>query len=191
MTEPSFTAPDDLEWNFQYSEADLKPITPLTDLSSDDAVLEDNISVCAKVVKIYPLKTVANHPGGTNTVTEVLLLDKSATATMQLDLWNEQGNQIKESHAYRFTSLSANFWNNVQKLTATFNAVVRESVDDELCSLQCSDTIPSKVNEHVIYVSCIHTTEDVKKYKTCRNCGKRIVQIHETVIKCDHCLQIV
>lgn len=146
---------------------------------------------CAKVVKIYPLKTVANHLGGTNTVTEVLLLDKSATATMRLDLWNEQGNQIKESHAYRFTSLSANFWNNVQKLTATFNAVVRESVDDELCSLQCSDTIPSKVNEHVIYVSCIHTTEDVKKYKTCRNCGKRIVQIHDTVIKCDHCLQMM
>lgn len=185
------TTPDDLEYNFQYSEPDVKPITPLANLSSDNAALEDNITVCAKVVKNYPSKTVVSHQGGTKTVTEVLIFDKSATATMQLDLWNEQGNQIKENHAYRFTSLSASFWNNVKKLTTTFNTVIRESVDDELCSLQCSDTIPSKVNEHVIYVSCIHTIEDVNKYKTCCNCGKQILQIQESVVKCDYCLHMM
>ena len=45
-------APEDLEYNFQYSEADVKPVTPLENLSSDDASVEDNITVCAKVVKI-------------------------------------------------------------------------------------------------------------------------------------------
>lgn len=48
------TAPNDLEYNFQYSEADVKAITPLVNLSNDDPSLEDYITVCAKVVKICP-----------------------------------------------------------------------------------------------------------------------------------------
>ena len=182
------TAPNDLEYNFQYSEADVKAITPLVNLSNDDFFLEDYITltVCAKVVKIYPSKTVPNQQGRTNTVAEVFILDE--TKTMQLDLWNEQITQVQENHAYRFINLSTSYWNNVKKLTATINTVIKETFDLNLSLLQSAETIPNKVNnEHVIHVSSIHTIEDVQKYKTCCNCSKRIVQIQEKVVKCDHC----
>ena len=63
------------------------------------------ITVCTKVVKIYPSKTVLNQQGRTNTVAEVFIQDE--TKTMQLDLWNEQISQVQENHVYRFTNLSA------------------------------------------------------------------------------------
>ena len=36
-------------------------------------------------------------------------------------------------------------------------------------------------------MSSIHTIDNIQKYKTCCNCSKRIVQIQEKVVKCDHC----
>lgn len=169
------TAPNDLEYNFQYSEADVKPITPLVNLSNDDSSLEDYITVCAKVVKIYPSKTVLNQQGRTNTIAEVFILDE--TKTMQLDLWNKQITQVQDNHAYRFSNLSISYWNNVKKLTATINTVIEKTFDLNLSLLQSAESIPNKVNNaHVIHVSSSHTIDDIQKYKTCCNCSKRIVQ---------------
>ena len=76
---------------------------------------------------------------------------------MQLDLWNEQITQVQENHAYRFTNLSTSYWNNVKKLTATINTVIKETFDLDLSLPQCTESIPNKVNnEHVIHVSSIH-----------------------------------
>ena len=97
------TAPNDLEYNFQYPEADVKPITPLVNLSNDDSSLEDYITVCAKVVKIYPSKTVLNQQGRTNTVAEVFILDE--TNTMQLDLWNRSLMHTDPNDIYRLKAL--------------------------------------------------------------------------------------
>lgn len=80
---------------------------------------------------------------------------------MQLDLWNEQITQVQENHAYRFTNLSTSYWNNVKKLTATINTVIKETFDLDLSLPQCTESIPNKVNnEHVIHVSSIHTIEN-------------------------------
>ena len=159
--------------------------TSLANLFSDNASLEDNITMCTKVVKIYPSKTVVNQEAKTNTVAEVLILAK--TVMMQLDLWNKQITQVQENSAYQFTSLSTSYWNNVKKLTATINTVIRQSLDVGWCSLECAEDIPDIVNEHVIQVSCIHTIEDVQRYKTCCNCNKQVTQMQENVVKCDHC----
>ena len=169
------TAPNDLQYNFQYSEADVKPITPLVNLSNDDSSLEDYITVCAKVVKIYPSKTVLNLQGRTNTIAEVFILDE--TKTMQLDLWNKQITQVQDNHAYRLSNLSISYWNNVKKLTATITTVIEKTFDLNLSLLQSAESIPNKVNNaHVIHVSSSHTIDDIQKYKTCCNCSKRIVQ---------------
>ena len=44
--------PDDMDYTFQYYDDADQPVTPLSDLLKDDASKEDNITVCAKVVKV-------------------------------------------------------------------------------------------------------------------------------------------
>ena len=40
------------DYTFQYYDDADQPVTPLSDLLKDDASKEDNITVCAKVVKV-------------------------------------------------------------------------------------------------------------------------------------------
>ena len=44
--------PDDMDYTFQYYDDADQPVTPLSDLLKDDASNEDNITACAKVVKV-------------------------------------------------------------------------------------------------------------------------------------------
>ena len=41
-----------MDYTFQYYDDADQPVTPLSDLLKDDASKEDNITVCAKVVKV-------------------------------------------------------------------------------------------------------------------------------------------
>ena len=100
-----------MEYTFQYCEDADQPVTRLGDLLTDDASKEDNITFCAKVVNVSPPKSVVTQQSrGTNKVSEVILLNN--TATMMLDLWNEQISQMQLDCVYRFTSLSTSYWNN-------------------------------------------------------------------------------
>ena len=76
--------PDDMDYTFQYYDDADEPVTPLSDLLKDDASKEDNITVCAKVVKVSDPKNVVTQQSRGNKVSEVTLLD--TTGTMTLDL---------------------------------------------------------------------------------------------------------
>ena len=106
--------PDDMDYTFQYYDDADQPVTPLSDLSKDDASKEDNITVCAKVVKVSDPKNAVTQQSRGNKVSEVTLLD--TTGTMTLDLWNEQIAQVQIDCVYRFTSLSTSNWNDSKKL---------------------------------------------------------------------------
>ena len=83
-----------MEYTFQYCDDADQPVTRLGDLLTDDASKEDNIAVCAKVVKVSPPKSIVTQQSrGINKVSEVTLLDN--TGTMMLDLWNEQISQVQ------------------------------------------------------------------------------------------------
>ena len=117
--------PDDMDHTFQYYDDADQPVTPLSDLLKDDASKEDNITVCAKVVKVSDPKNVVTQQSRGNKVSEVTLLD--ATGTMTLDLWNEQIAQVQIDCVYRFTSLSTSYWNDSKKLSSTINTAIKLS----------------------------------------------------------------
>ena len=181
------TKPDEMEYTFQYCDDADQPVTRLADLLTDDASQEDNITVCAKVEKVSPPKSVATQQSrGINKVSEMILLDN--TGTMMLDLWNEQISQVQLDCVYRFTSLSTSYWNNSKTLTSTMNTAIKQSFQADLSSLQFNESNPTElVNEHTIHVPMISTIEEVQRYKTCCNCNKRIIQLESTVVKCNYC----
>ena len=83
------SAPQDLDYNFQFASIDNTPATAIAEiLSADDESTENNITVCAKVVVMNQTKTVK-----LNKVAELIVRDK--TSSIQLDLWNKQIGQIK------------------------------------------------------------------------------------------------
>ena len=71
--------PDDMDYTFQYYDDADQPVTPLSDLLKDDASKEDNITVCAKVVKVSDPKNVVTQQSRGNEVSEVTLLDTTGT----------------------------------------------------------------------------------------------------------------
>ena len=177
--------PDDMDYTFQYYDDADQPVTPLSDLLKDDASKEDNINVCAKVVKVSDPKNVVTQQSRGNKVSEVTLLD--TTGTMTLDLWNEQIAQVQIDCVYRFTSLSTSYWNDSKKLSSTINTVIKQSFQPDLCSLQFKESDDTGLqNKHTIIVPVISTVEEVQRYKSCCNCKKRIIQL-ESIVKCSYC----
>ena len=177
--------PDDMDYTFQYYDDADEPVTPLSDLLKDDASKEDNITVCAKVVKVSDPKNVVTQQSRGNKVSEVTLLD--TTGTMMLDLWNEQIAQVQIDCVYRFTSLSTSYWNDSKKLSSTINTAIKQSFQPDLCSLQFKESDDTGLqNKHTIIVPVISTVEEVQRYKSCCNCKKRIIQL-ESIVKCSHC----
>ena len=177
--------PDDMDYTFQYYDDADQPVTPLSDLLKDDASKEDNITVCAKVVKVSdPKNAVTQHSRGIK-VSEVTLLD--TTGTMTLDLWNEQIAQVQIDCVYRLTSLSTSYWNDSKKLSSTINTAIKQSFQPDLCSLQFKESDDTGLqNKHTIIVPVISTVEQVQRYKSCCNCKKRIIQL-ESIVKCSYC----
>ncbi|CAH3157394.1 unnamed protein product [Porites lobata] len=177
--------PDDMDYTFQYYDDADEPVTPLSDLLKDDASKEDNITVCAKVVKVSDPKNVVTQQSRGNKVSEVTLLD--TTGTMTLDLWNEQIAQVQIDCVYRFTSLSTSYWNDSKKLSSTINTAIKQSFQPDLCSLQFKESDDTGLqNKHNIIVPVISTVEEVQRYKSCCNCKKRIFQL-ESIVKCSYC----
>ena len=181
------TKPDEMEYTFQYCEDADRPVTQLVDLLTEDASKEDNITVCAKVLKVSPPKSVVTQQSrGISKVSEVILLDN--TGTMMLDLWIELISQVQIDCVYRFTSSSTSYWNNSKKLTSTMNTAIKQSFQADLSSLQFNDTNSTELeNEHTMHVPMISTVEKAQRYKTCCNCNKRIIQLESIVVKCDYC----
>ena len=176
--------PDDMDYTFQYYDDADEPVTPLSDLLKDDASKEDNITVCAKVVKVSDPKNVVTQQSRGNKVSEVTLLD--TTGTMTLDLWNEQIAQVQIDCVYRFTSLSTSYWNDSKKLSSTINTAIKQSFQPDLCSLQFKESDDTGLqNKHTIIVPVISTVEEVQRYKSCCNCKKRIIQL-ESIVKCSY-----
>ena len=66
--------PDDMDYTFQYYNDADQPVTPLSDLLKDNASKEDNITVCAKVVKVSDPKNAVTQQSRGNKVSEVTLL---------------------------------------------------------------------------------------------------------------------
>ena len=177
--------PDDMDYTFQYYDDADQPVTPLSDLLKNDASKEDNITVCAKVVKVSDPKNVVTQHFRGNKVSEVTLLD--TTGTMTLDLWNEQITQVQIDCVYRFTSLSTSYWNDSKKLSSTINTAIKQSFQPNLCSLQFKESDDTGLqNKHTIIVPVISTVEEVQRYKSCCNCKKRIIQL-ESIVKCSYC----
>ena len=88
------TKQDEMEYTFQYCDDVDQPVTRLIDLLTDNASKEDNITICAKVVKVSPPKSVVTQQSsGKNKVSEVITLDN--TGSMMLDLWNELISQVQ------------------------------------------------------------------------------------------------
>ena len=176
---------DDMDYTFQYYDDADEPVTPLSDLLKDDASKEDNITVCAKVVKVSDPKNVVTQQSRGNKVSEVTLLD--TTGAMTLDLWNEQIAQVQIDCVYRFTSLLTSYWNDSKKLSSTINTAIKQSFQPDLCSLQFKESDDTGLqNKHTIIVPVISTVEEVQRYKSCCNCKKRIIQL-ESIVKCSYC----
>jgi len=157
------TKPYEMEYTFQYCDDADQPVTQLGDLLTDDASKEDNITICAKVMKVSPPKSVLTQQSrSTNKVSEVTLLDN--TGTMMLDLWNEQISQVQIDCVYQFTSLSTSYWNNSKKLSSTMNTAIKQSFQADLCSLQFNESNPTELeNKHTIHVPMISTVEEVQR----------------------------
>ena len=151
------TKPDEMEYTFQYCDDGDQPVTRLGDLLMDNASKEDKITVCAKVVKVSPPKSVGTQQSrGISKFSEVILLDN--TGTMVSDLWNEQISQVQLDYVYRFTSLSTSYWNNSKKLTSTMNTAIKQSFQADLSSLQFNESNTTELeNEHTIHVPMIST----------------------------------
>ena len=152
--------PDDMDYTFQYYDDTDQPVTPLSDLLKDNASKEDNITVCAKVVKVSDPQNAVTQQSRGNKVSEVTLLD--TTVTMTLDLWNEQIAQVQIDCVYRFTSLSTSYWNDSKKLSSTINTAIKQSFQPDLCSLQFKESDDTGLqNKHTIIVPVISTVEEV------------------------------
>ena len=180
------TKQDEMEYTFQYCEDADRPVTQLVDLLTEDASKEDNITVCAKVLKVSPPKSVVTQQSrGISKVSEVILLDN--TGTMMLDLWIELISQVQIDCVYRFTSLSTSYWNDSKKLSSTINTAIKQSFQPDLCSLQFKESDDTGLqNKHTIIVPVISTVEEVQRYKSCCNCKKLIIQL-ESIVKCSYC----
>lgn len=179
------TKPDEMDCTFQYSDDADEPETPLSDLLDEDSSKEDNITVCAKVVKVSVPKNVVSNG---NKVSEVTLMDN--TGTMMLDLWNEQIPQVQLGSVYRFTSLSTSYWNNCKKLTPTMNTAIKQTITPDLSNLEFKESdAKDQRKEHTIKVPQISTCEEIKRYKTRCNCNKRIMQLESTstIVQCSYC----
>jgi len=176
------SAPQDLDYNFQFTSIDNTPATAIADiLSADDESTENNITVCSKVVVMNQTKTVK-----LNKVAELIVRDK--TSSIQLDLWNKQIGQVENKGIYCFINLSSTYWNNTKKLTTTYNTIIKPIVDKSLSELTCQDEDMKAVStEQVIEVPSFVTMEDVQRYRTCINCNRRVPQGQTNIVKCDHC----
>ena len=87
---------------------------------------------------------------------------------------------------YKFTNLCVSFWNGVRKLTTTTNSVVLERPNPLLEGLEVEDT-SSPYQETTLLLSRIESIESVEKYKICGHCAKRIIQVQDLLVNCDHC----
>ena len=182
------STPEDLEYNFQYSDPE-EPLTSLQDFATEDSP-QHNIFVWAKVLKIKAPKIVTvTHQARTNKVAVLIIVDE--TASIQLDLWNEQIDQVKENCIYRFTNLSTNYWNNVKKLSATIYTVIKQTENAMLSELQFDEEDFSTPDDVLIVAPRFQSVESVQRFRACCNCNKRIVQLQQDVVTCDHCQHMV
>lgn len=176
----SLTAPNDLEYSFQFSEQpEEQSFVQLHQLSSNETP-EDKITVCCKVLNVGATKVVGQAK---YTVANITIAD--VTGQIVLDVWNNLIPHIKENKVYKFTNLSVRFWNGNRKLATTSQTVISETLNQVLQELQVDDAISPTDLE--ITVSSIDTIEHIVKYKVCANCGKRILQVQDKVVNCDHC----
>lgn len=80
-----------------------------------DRHTEEKAIICAKIVKISPTQTV----GKANLkLAKAIVVDK--TGKIELDLWKEHIEQVKEGAAYTITQLKIRNWNGQKKLSTIY-----------------------------------------------------------------------
>ena len=173
------TPSNSLECPFQFDQ-NLNDQTTTT-LDKLDQAPEDKLTVIGKIIQLSETKIVSQ---GKYKVANTTTADQTAHIT--LDVWNDLIPQIQENKVYKFTHLSVRFWNGIRKLTTTTNTIISEEPNSPLHSLQV-ENISTPQQEKTLHVSSIESIESLEKFKVCAHCGKRIIQVQDLLLKCDHC----
>lgn len=173
------TAPNSFECSFQFSQ-DLSQ-QKLTTLDKLHEGPEDNITVKCKVLKLGPTKAVGQAKYH---VLNATIAD--ATGQIVLDVWNDIIPNLQENKVYTFTHLSVRYWNGIRKLTTTNNSLISETQDPALQNVTLQD-INNPQQETTLKVPNIESIESIEKFKICCHCLKRIIQVTENIVNCDHC----
>ena len=173
------TAPNSFECSFQFAQ-DLsqQKVTTLDKLHKGP---EDNITVKCKVLKLGPTKVVGQAKYH---VVNATIAD--ATDQIVLDVWNDIIPKLQESKVYTFTHLSVRYWNGIRKLTTTTNSLISETQDPALQNINLQD-IGNPQQDTTLKVPNIESIESIEKFKICCHCSKRIIQVTENIVNCDHC----
>ena len=173
------TAPNSFECSFQFAQ-DLsqQKVTTLDNLHKGP---EDNITVKCKVLKLGPTKVVGQAKYH---VLNATIAD--ATSQIVLDVWNDIIPKLQENKVYTFTHLSVRYWNGIRKLTTTTNSLISETQDPALQNVNLQD-IGNTQQDTTLKVPNIESIESMEKLKICSHCSKRIIQVTENIVTCDHC----
>ena len=136
-----------------------------------------------------PKTVTMTHQAKVNKVAEVIIVDE--TGGIQLDLWNEQIDQVHENGVYRFTNLSTTYWNNTVKLSSNIHTIIKQAENETLSELQFNEEDFSAPDDLLIVAQRIHSVETVERFRACCNCSRRIIQVQQDVVVCDHCQHMV
>lgn len=142
---------------------------------------EDNITVICKVLKLSVTKFLgqAKHHVLNATIAD-------ATGQIVLDVWNDIISQLQENNVYTFTHLSVRHWNKIRKLTTTVNSVISQTLDLVLENVKLQENgSPQRVT--TLKGPNIESIEWVEKFKICRHCSKRIIQVTQKIVNSDYC----
>lgn len=177
------TDPSEIEYAFQFYQDSEKQPSTIADIIANEL---DEITVHAKVVKIPPPKALPSNYNKDNKVCQVIIIDN--TGVIPIDLWNDQIQQVKENEVFKFSKVSSTYWNGKKKLTGTFDTIIRPIERPDLQGLTCSsEEIDDEDRETACNVMRFNTVEEVKTYKTCLNCNKKILQLQSKFVDCDYC----
>ena len=140
---------------------------------------EDNITVICKVLKLSETKFLgqAKHHVLNATIAD-------ATGQIVLDVWNDIISQLQENNVYTFTHLSVRHWNRIRRLTTTINSVISQTLDLVLENVKLQENVnPQRVT--TLKGPNMESIEWVEKFKICRHCSKRIIQVTQKIVNSD------
>lgn len=181
------STPNALEYSFQFSDelSSKKSQTKTLKEVAEQGLDMELVTVCVKVLTVEPVKIV-----GMDKLKLVNAVIADRSATVPLEIWENQVDAISCSGMYRMENLRVRNRNGVKMLGTTKETSVDQIANDDLQKLCCNSKTVDVAPTRSVKVANINYIERLEEFKKCCNCKKKIIQASTTnsgIIRCDKC----